>query len=389
MRAISKTFYNFTGLHALLIGLFPFFIPVFLWKQGFSLTDISYFIALTGLSFCVTLWVTERGILQNRIKLLVMVSFVAEVSLLGAVFMTKNTLFLPVFGILNGMYNCLFWIIQRLLFFETAAPDNTGEKFGNFQIFVLIVLKIGILTGGILLEKGGLVIVFILSFLIAALGIWVFRSLQEMVLSGLATMDVPLGLRDLLTFDDRSHSKPVFVVDGIFLFLESYFWTISLFLFVQESFWRLGLLVIILAVVFSLSFLLIKNTIDRLPRQRVYCVAVILYGGSWLLRGLVDEGFSQPLLLVSLALITFCTSFFRLAFNKRFFDLARNTTAHRYIFIKSYYSQFFIALFFVTFGYVVSLFAAPEQVLRYTYCIASAGALLYIIYALDTKEPPT
>ncbi|MFT5506687.1 MAG: hypothetical protein ACI8XC_004415, partial [Gammaproteobacteria bacterium] len=32
----SNTFYQYLGLHSLLIGIFPFYIPVYLWKQGFS-----------------------------------------------------------------------------------------------------------------------------------------------------------------------------------------------------------------------------------------------------------------------------------------------------------------------------------------------------------------
>jgi hypothetical protein len=43
-----NTFYQYLGLHSLLIGIFPFYIPVFLWKQGFNIGDISFFIAIAG-----------------------------------------------------------------------------------------------------------------------------------------------------------------------------------------------------------------------------------------------------------------------------------------------------------------------------------------------------
>ena len=45
----------------------------------------------------------------------------------------------------------------------------------------------------------------------------------------------PLGLKFVPGYKDRFNSKSVFAVDGIFLYLESYFWMISLFLIVRHT----------------------------------------------------------------------------------------------------------------------------------------------------------
>jgi hypothetical protein len=55
-----------------------------------------------------------------------------------------------------------------------------------------------------------------------------------------------LGILAVFRFKDTVHSRWVFVIDGVFLYLESYFWVISLFIIVRESFLRLSLVVNIL-----------------------------------------------------------------------------------------------------------------------------------------------
>ena len=113
---VTNIFYHYTGFHSLLIGLFPFYIPVFLWKLGYTLADISYFIACTGFGFCVTLWLWERISKRVGLQALIASSFCIEIALLSVVFFSDFSWFLFLFALLNGAYNCFFWILQRLLF---------------------------------------------------------------------------------------------------------------------------------------------------------------------------------------------------------------------------------------------------------------------------------
>ncbi len=379
-----KVFYHYTGFHSLLIGLFPFYIPVFLWKLGFTLAEISYFIACTGFGFCATLWLWDRVSKRVGLQTIIGGSFLVEAALLSAVFLADSVWFLPLLALLNGAYNCFFWIVQRVLFYEMVSPENSGRHFGNFQIFVVIVLKIGVFTGGILLEKHGFQALYLLSILIALLGALSLRFFQaDLRLPSILLNERPHSLPDLLRFKDGLRSKLIFSFDGVFLYLESYFWLISLFLIVRESFWHLGLLMIALTVTFGLLFFFIKNSIDRTDKQKIYTLAVILYMGAWLLRGNVGEEMASPLLFPLLVLITFCTSFFRLAFNKRFFDHAKQTSGYQYILAKSYYSQFYIGVIFTGLGLLYSRWPEAAPSLGYSYLVAGVVALLYLCYPLQ------
>jgi MFS family permease len=378
----NRHFYRFLGLHSFLIGLFPFFIPVFLWQHGYAPAQISSFIAITGIGFVLTLWLWDRIHKTLPLNHLIALSFLIEIALLSTVFLNQKSGFLPLFALINGAYNCFFWITQRALFFETLGDDNTGRKFGNFQVVAVIIIKMGVLFGGLLLDKAGYLSVFLLSTLIALLGLASFFLLSiPMELPATLREDAPLNLRELLHFRDTFGSRPVFFLDGPFLFLESYFWMISLFLLAHESFWKLGALVILLGASFSVLFYLIKNRIDHMPAQRIYVIAVAGYSLSWVMRASVDDQPSLGWLFTTLILITFCTSFFRLAFNKRFFDLAKHTSAHRYLFLKSYYSQITIAL---GFGLgAASLYLSGNSdtsFLLTSYLIAAVLAPAYLLY---------
>ncbi|MDT8377417.1 MAG: hypothetical protein RQ739_00900 [Desulfotignum sp.] len=384
----TAVLYPFLGVHSFLIGLFPFYIPVFLYKNGFSLSRICAFIAVTALGFFITLYPWERMARKVSLSVLILVSFFSELLLMTALFIEKEMVFIIFAGFLNGVFNCHFWMIQRLLFFYTITPENSGRKFGNFQIFVLLVLKAGILAGGALLEKAGFLPVYLATLTVTGTaGAWVVKRRAGITLDPRILTSPPLRFKQVITFKDRSYSRSVFVVDGLFLYLESYFWMISLFLIVQQNYWKLGLLVVVLALFFGLLFVLIKNHIDRLPAGRIYTAAVCLYSLSWLLRGLLSENLDHISMLLMLAVITFCTSLFRLVFNKRFYDMAAATTGHAYIFMKSYISQFFLAAGAMS-GMVWLGPGNTVAQLSHIYLAAAIIAFAFFLYHPPEKEAP-
>ena len=380
MRELTRTFYKYLSLHSLLIGVFPFFLPVYLWNQGFKLGEISIFIGVSGFAFCAALWVWDR--IRRSISLLTLVgiSLVLAINLLLTVFLLQGMDWfgLITVGISYGVYNCFFWTTQRTLFFERVNSSNSGRNYGNMQMYVGLVLQIGILIGGLLLEKYGLVYVLgfsvvssVIGFIIISKNIGVPTSLKEVQ---------SLSFSEIVSFKDGHSSVLIFLVDGLFLFLESFFWVISLFLLAHESFVTLGFTVMSLAIIFGVIFYFLKNTIDRLNPWLIYRIAVVLYAFSWLLRANVHE--NQPLfwLFLALVLITFCTSFFRLAMNKRFYDLARETLNHRYLVLKSYYSQFIIGIVFVAAGLLIRDIEHSATLLIHSYWLGAVLAFVFLLY---------
>ena len=376
----NNTFYQYLGLHSLLIGIFPFYIPVYLWNQHFGLGDICLFISFAGFGFCAGLWVWDRLRLRISLSSLIAVSLILEIALLFNVHvleMDRPTLF--ALGVTYGVYNCFYWTTQRALFFDLIDVESSGRKYGNFQIFVGFSLQVGILIGGFLLEKTNFIYLLWASTAIAILGFFVVTR-EKPIYPATLSQHGSLSLKSILSFKDNENSRIIFLLDGFFLFAESFFWLITLFLLAHESFARLGVMILSLAVIFGIIFYLLKNTIDRLGRNRVYMLAVALYSVSWAFRALTDGEMTLEVLYLFLVVITFCTTFFRLAMNKRFYDLAKLTCSHDYLVLKSYYSQAAIIVVFSLMSFALFNIENSEQLLGLIYWVSTGLALIYFVY---------
>ena len=364
MSNIGRYFYQFSALHALLIGLMPFFIPVLLWQHGSSLTEFSLVIAATGAGFLLGLPVWEWLRSHHYVSAMIAFSLVAECFLVGfLVFLPQSldTQTLLLLGLLNGLYNCFYWTTQRFFFVALTAPDPegkaqaiTGATFGNFQIVVTVALKAGILIGSALLASETIVILLGFSICVSVLGLISMLRISQNGLGDAFECPIKTSCRDIYRFRDACRSRQMFWFDGVFLYLESYFWILSLYWLTQENVMTFGLLVVALALILAVVFFLIKNQIDRMNQRAVYVGAVAVYALSWWLRGVLDTSGSTTHLYALVVLIAFLTSFFRLAFNKRFYDIAAQQNTPLFLLAKSYYSQLGILVFFSS-AYVIFL----------------------------------
>lgn len=376
MHFSPQQFYLFSAAHSFLIGLLPFFIPVILWRHEFSIAAISLFIAIGGASFIAALRVWDYLRYQQGWNRILITSFILEVILVALLINGINHLSFILLAIINGLYNCFYWSTQRAAFNAVPQFSDTGKAFGNFQILVLIVLKAGIFIGAYLLEAQQQTALLLLSAL--GSGIATLLLLQKSARHSDPTASQPtLSVPDILNFKDPHCSKYIFLLDGPFLFLESYLWLLSLYLLTGSSFFNLGVTVILLSVVLSLLFYFIKNTIDRSHQRNIFLFAIAAYALSWLLRGHIESFSTNALLYPTILFIAFMTSFFRLVFNKRFFDTSRKTQSYQYLIIKSYYSQFGILVFFMLFALVSASYDISLSTLYYTACPV---AFLYTFY---------
>lgn len=395
-------FYSFLAAHSLLIGLLPFYLPVYLWGHQFGLADVTLMISATGFGFVSSLGPWQRAAKSLSVRDLFTRTFWFEFFLVSVLLAwplvaatadlagTAPPHFLAaiVIGLCSGAYNAWFWTTQRTLFLAMTETTNTGRQYGNFQIFVTVFLKSGILVGGLLLDMPyglwGLIGLTLLVYL--GMTTWYRRSLSEEKLNINAGKSV--SLRSSFQFRDRFRSFPVFLLDGLFLFLESHFWLLSLFLVIQEDYSSLGLMVVALALFFAVSFWLLKNTIDRFKGNVVYLMATLLYAASWILRAYVDADLSNTFLLIALMFITFGSSFFRLAFNKRFFDLARHSNGTDYLLVKSYLSQCILSGFYLLLALTLfQLDKSATEMLPVLYTCAAAASLGYLLYRKPNSEP--
>ncbi len=332
---------------------------------------------MSGLSFCAALGAWQYVARFWPLPRLIALTFALEVILIGLLTQLNGAVYsLLLLAVANGLYNAFFWTTQRTPFIGITGQNNTGRQYGNFQIFVTVFLKIGLLVGGLLLDAGGLYWLILLSAIVGLISsVWLYRVLPAVPLDRFDGISLIQSFR----LNDKQHSRRIFIIDGLFLYLESHFWTLTLFLLVKEDYSRLGLTIVVLAVVFSVIFYTIKNTIDKYSGKFIYSLAVLLYATSWLLRAMIDPDTPVQWILSALVIITFFSSFFRLAFNKRFFDLAKRNSGTQYLLAKSYVSQFVLGITYLLLA--LAMFRWPDSLTTTpVYICASLLAFFYLAY---------
>lgn len=338
--APASYFTLFSAIHSFVIGLLPFYLPILIWQQYQHLAPLTEFIAWTGVGFVMALWGWHQLFTRGYWRTLIVLSFVFELTLIYVALFHVTSTNLIILGLLNGLFNCSYWMLQRILFNSISGSNNTGRLFGNLQLILGLSLKLGILFGGYFMQTQP----------------WVIFTLTLIVGVGFCAMTLSSLTIQSFVYQQSDHAQPksalslrdklVFLVDGPFLYLESYLWVVSIYHLTNSDTSQFSLTVIALSLALAVIFYFIKNTIDKQPQYRLYQVATLLYLGGWLLRGWISADWNGFAIGLGLLSIAFATALFRLYFNKRFYDKAKQQANYHYLISKSLYSQLGIVLFF-------------------------------------------
>lgn len=380
---MKKELYNFIWIHSLITWMFTFFLPVLLYKTGFSLAEISLFISITWWSFVIFLYIWDVIRYNKWLKTVIYLSFLLEILLIIiALFINDSLLFLVISAVLYWGFNCFSWVTQRVLFIANSKKDNVWNNFWNIQIITFILLKIWIFIWAFLLENNYLYVLLFITAILNIYGMYYFsrKNFEEEALKQFIEAPI-LPIKKIVKFKDNLNSKIIFLLDGPFLFFESFFWLITLFFISNQNYTELWLLVILLVLSFSGIFILIKNKVDIISSRNILYFWVLVYFLSWIWRWFLWNIDDKNLLYALVLFIAFATSFFRLIFNKQFYHTAKNVDTHNYLLIKSYYSQLSICIVFGVISYILYISKLDINLgLSITYIIASFFSLFFVLY---------
>ena len=388
-------------LPVLRIACFPH-RPAALFPAGFDLAAngitgciVRFYCDIRG-SYLLTLFFWEKLRVSQFRLWAIKGSFIAEFFLLLAVIADFAQNHLLLLALMNGVYGCFYWMSQRLLFKSLTSANSlgmssgkfsntsSGNSFGNFQLLVGVLLKVGILSGAFLLENQYSSALITMTFIISVVGyLGVHQRLAcKDIQSALSAREV--AFRDVIRFKDAQYSRTVFFLDGLFLFLESYFWVLSLYFLGNNNLTQLGSTIVILSIGLAIIFWLIKSRIDRLNVETVFLFSTLLYALSWYLRGALHPDLEKVVLYTGILAVAFFTSLFRLSFNKVFFDraeqLAEKGKTQNVLLAKSYFSQMGVAVFFSALTLLFFMQTPITGLLSTIYWICIPLTLVFLLY---------
>lgn len=159
--------YASVSMRSFALGLAGIFIPIFLYNQGWTLTNILFFYMLFFMySFLSAKYLGEYAVKYGS-KHLMALSF--SFSFASLAFISIDQSFLVVFCIVAPLYavaESAYWLSNHVILTEAKESGHVGGAVAKLNILVGIFSAAGPLIGGIIGEHYGLRAAFVVSLLV-------------------------------------------------------------------------------------------------------------------------------------------------------------------------------------------------------------------------------
>ncbi len=164
--------YVSASLRSFAVGLIGIFIPIFLYKQGWSLTNILFFYTIFfSYSLLFGRYLGEYAV-KNGSKHLMALSFAFSFASLA--FLSIDQSLLVVFCIVAPLYalaESAYWLSHHIILTEAKESGHIGGAVAKYIILVGLTSALGPLIGGIVGEHYGLRAAFIICLVVLILAI--------------------------------------------------------------------------------------------------------------------------------------------------------------------------------------------------------------------------
>lgn len=270
--------HSIKGFVASLIG---FFIPIFLYKAGFTLTAILFFYGIK--SFFTLLFSMLAGGIGNKLGLKHTMSISLPlflVYLLGIMFLEGNPslFYLYVLSIVSAFSSALYWIPMHSLFARFSS-----KKKGNSQVGTLMSLKsassmIAPLLGGVIALKFGFEFLFIIAIIILIIPIVILLNSRDV------HPHINFSLKDLSSFffQHRQHFLSI-MLDAFGSFAEAILWPLFVYLILRDTM-SVGIVGSLIGAGTIIFTLLLSKIIAKHNHFLVIKIASFMIAATWILK---------------------------------------------------------------------------------------------------------
>jgi MFS family permease len=163
---------SFVFIHNIGRGLISIFLPIILYMEGFSVSQILFYLMCYGLIDVILNFVAREYIFKFGAKNAIIVGLVFEILFfIGLIFLQVSWYYLIGLAFLSAAYDTLFWVGHWLIFNEAISRSKeVGTKVGMFNIIKHFAGLITPLIGAMFLiffNKNYLIMFSILLFLVS------------------------------------------------------------------------------------------------------------------------------------------------------------------------------------------------------------------------------
>lgn len=273
-------------LRYLALAMISLFIPIFLFKLGFTVAAV-VILELAMCAACIVMhyfairyipaWGLKKTLVLSYLLNIILYLFLYQASAL--LFHIDRTAYLAVIAVFNVSATTIYWTGHHVYFFKTTTAADSGLKAGLITVIPTLAGIVSPFLGAVLISAYGFKTMFLVSALLLAAA----------AVSLLFSRNINVEKSDLWwgkIFDfGRPGKNLIYFIEGIGFHATSFFWPILLFLSAVKL-TSIGLLYLFSNLAFSIIGYYSGKLTDRSGNRKMITIGSLGHGSSIILRAL-------------------------------------------------------------------------------------------------------
>ncbi len=278
--------HSIKGFVASLIG---FFIPIFLYKTGFSLTEILFFYGIK--EFFIILFSILAGGIGNKLGL--KHTMIASLPLfllylIGIIFLKYNPslFYLYTLSIISAFASALYWVPMHSLFARFSSNKKGDSQVGTLMSLQSLSTMIAPLLGGFISLKFGFELLFVLATIILIIPIVILLNSKDI------QPHINFSIKDLTKFFKKHQQHFLSIMlDSFSSFAETILWPLFVFLILKDTM-SVGTVGSLIGVGTILFTMLLSKIIAKHNYFLIVKISSFMLATTWILKFFTTKQFS-------------------------------------------------------------------------------------------------
>jgi len=275
--------YIYQALLTFVKSLIGIFVPVFLYKMGYSIIAILIYSIINSITYLVLVPLSTRIIKKLGFKyslLLTTPIYLAHIITLN--FIDGSWFFYSISALSYGVYVSLFWPVMHSEIAKQGHSKSRGKEMGTFQIIITLVSTIAPFIGGIFLENIGYFYLLIFSSILLFLG-----YIPLLFSNDLKVEKEVFHYKDyirLLKDSNLKNSKIAFSAEGFESILSISIWPILIFILLGGDFVKFGTLLTVVSFISIIFMFYFRVYLDKHDKNIILKKLTYLVSLKWIFK---------------------------------------------------------------------------------------------------------
>ena len=345
--------YIFQAIMIFVKGLIGVFVPVYLYKLGYSIIEVIIYTNLILLTYLLVIPLSVKLIRKIGFKYVLFLSipvYILHITTLN--FLSKGIIFYHLAWLSFGVYMATFWLAMHSEIALNGSSKHRSSQLGTLQIITTIFATLAPIFGGFFLQYLGYYKLLIFSTF------FLFLALLPLLFSKDLTLrnyDFNYSDYSRLFFSKKyDTSKKAFLAEGVEILLSLNLWPVILFILLKENIFNLGLLYSFISFLSIIFILYMKSYLDKKDKNEVLLISTRFMSMGWFLRSIVIF-FSSIALYFIETFSKLVNNVYSLSYSSIFYNNAKNGEFMDYIILRELYifiGKFIVSIFFIGIIYI-------------------------------------